>query len=199
MKRRIALLFIFLLTVELICFQNCKITTANPVPYPTTPNQELPTLKVDSPSNGEVFTSTTIRLNFTITIPDSWNAYWLTTMPIIGDFDVDVYLDGNLKYTERVLGSPDVLTYNYSIVLDGLTAGEHSAKILVTARTFFQPKLANNGREYLGDFYETRDFKIQPFPTIQVAVILVIIAVISIVSVVYFKKHKSRTTSVKKT
>ena len=171
-------------------FQFSSLATANPVPYPTTPNQELPTLKVESPNDGEVFTSDTIRLNFTVTIPDSWDSYWLTAMPVIGDFDVDVYLDGNLKYTEWMAGSPGILTYNYSIVLDDLTGGEHSARILITARTFFQPKLANNGREYLRDFYETRNFTIQPFPVTLVTGVIVAVAIIGIGSLVYFKKRK---------
>jgi hypothetical protein len=147
MKKTALALFALLLVAV---FQFSNFANANPAPYPTTPNQELPTLSVESPYNEEVFTSDSIRLNFTVTTPDSWNIYWMTSLPIIGEFNVEVYLDGIEKYHEYMVGSQDTLIYNYSIVLDGLTEGKHTAKSLITVRTFFQPEHANDARIYLG-------------------------------------------------
>jgi hypothetical protein len=179
-----------LLLLLLVMFQFSGLALANPVPYPTTPNQELPTLTVESPYNEEVFTSDSIRLNFTVVIPDSWNVYWMFGFPVIGDFGVDVYLDGIQKYSEWKTGSPDTLIYNYSIVLDGLTDGKHTAKILITMRTFFQPEHANDAREYLRDFYQTRDFTVQLFPTIMVATASGVSAALACLGLlVYVKKR----------
>jgi hypothetical protein len=187
--KKTALALFALLLLALLQFSN--FANANPAPYPTTPNQELPTLKVESPNNEEVFKSDSIRLNFTVAIPDSWNVYWMFSIPVIGDFGVDVYLDGIQKYTEWKTGSPNTLIYNYSIVLDELTEGKHTAKILITVRTFFQPENANDAREYLRDFYQTRDFTIQLFPTTLVATASGISMVaIGVGLLVYFKKRK---------
>jgi hypothetical protein len=188
MKKTALALFALLLVAV---FQFSNFANANPAPYPTTPNQELPTLSVESPYNEEVFTSDSIRLNFTVTTPDSWNVYWMTSLPIIGEFNVEVYLDGIEKYHEYMVGSQDTLIYNYSIVLDGLTEGKHTAKILITVRTFFQPEHANDARIYLRDFYQTRDFAVQLFPTTLVATASGIsVAVVCLGVLVYFKKRK---------
>jgi hypothetical protein len=187
--KKTALVLFALLLVAM--FQFSSVALANPAPYPTTPNQELPTLSVESPYDEEVFTSDSVRLNFTVVTPDSWNVYWLTSLPVVGDFDVEVYLDGIQKYQEWMVGSSDTLIYNYSIVLDGLTEGKHTVKILITVRTFFQPEHANDAREYLRDFYQTRDFTVHLFPTTLVATASGIsAAVVGLGLLVYFKKHR---------
>jgi hypothetical protein len=107
------------------------------ISYPVEPNQELPTLEVWSPHNGEVFSLTTVALNFTVTKPDSWNVYWLTTIPVIGAYIVYVYLDGRSHSTLFDPGSSGFPTADYSVSLYRLTRGTHTAKIDVEAFTYY--------------------------------------------------------------
>lgn len=135
---------IFVLTLlfsAVAALQFASLASANPVPYPPAPNTELPALTVQVPPNySDGYATNTLSLNFAVTKPDSWNAYWLGAtkgLPIIGDYWVLVYLDGVLNcmyYDPRVR---DVPTANYSVVLDGLTSETHILKMQVRARAFY--------------------------------------------------------------
>jgi len=127
------------LLLLVVMFQFSSLAIANPIPYPTEPSQEFPTLKVNSPKNGEVFTATSVEVNFTVTKPDSWNFYWLTIMPVIGTYVVHIYLDGNLhsKYPLVDPGSSGFPTADYSVFLYWLTRGAHSVKIEVEAYSYY--------------------------------------------------------------
>jgi hypothetical protein len=91
--KRTALASFTLLLLLVVIFQFSSLALANPVPYPAEPSQEFPIIKVDSPEDGEFLTATSVSLNFTVIKPDSWNFYWLTTMPVIGTYDVFMYMD----------------------------------------------------------------------------------------------------------
>jgi hypothetical protein len=214
-KTAVASYMLLLLLVSV--FQFSSLATANPVPYPEEPNQELPTLKVESPSAGEVFKVGNITVKFSVTIPDSWNYYWMFGFPVIGDYGFDVLLDGHLEYAGYESGSKDIFIRNYSVVLDELARGEHSAKILITARTFYQnPYSPGRYYEYLRNMSVTRNFTVlysqpspsssptpsptatpspllkqtEPFPTTLVIAPIASVAVIGIGLLFYFKKRK---------
>jgi hypothetical protein len=132
-----ALASCMLLLLLVSVFQSFSLAKANPVPYPTEPNQELPTLEVDSPKNGEFFAVATVSLNFTVTKPDSWNHYWMFGFPVIGSYVVEVYLDGNPHSTCNDPGSSGFPTADYSVFLYRLTRGTHSVKIEVEAFAYY--------------------------------------------------------------
>jgi hypothetical protein len=212
MKAALALCVLLLLLV--VMFQFSSLALANPVPYPAEPSQEFPTLKVNSPKNEEVLTATSASLNLTVTKPDSWNFYWLTTMPVIGTYDVFVYLDGDLLNKNPLVdpGSSGFPTADYSVFLSGLTRGTHTVKIDVGAFTYYDDPEPEHG-DYLTfskNVSETVHFTVnadlptpfptptptsepqpEPFPTTLVATASGISAtVVGLGLLFYFKKRK---------
>ena len=119
----------------------------------------------------EAFKVNNITVSFSVTIPDSWNHYWMFGFPIIGYYGFDVLLDGNLKYEGFESGSRDIFAHNHSFVLDRLERGEHSVKILITARTFYQNPNSDgsNYLEHVRNMSVTRNFRVdlysQPSPS----------------------------------
>lgn len=222
MKRTaLALALISALLLVALALNFSGLASANPVPYPSEPNKESPTLKVESPQNGEVYTVDTVELVFAVTKPDSWNFYWLgvtSGLPVIGDYSVWVYLDGTLKETCWDPYLRDVPTTNYSVVLDELMTGGHSLKIDVRARTFYEnPNPGPNDLDYftyqLENVSDTIHFTIntnmspspspsqepkstpepapEPFPTTFVAVSAAIVAGSGLSAAYYLRKRKS--------
>jgi hypothetical protein len=214
MKKTALALCMLLLLLLLVMFQFSGLALANPVPYPSEPSQEFPTLKVDSPKNGEVLTASSVSLNFTVTKPDSWDYYWLTTMPVIGTYDVFTYLDGNLLNKNPLMdpGSSSFPTANYSVSLSMLTRGTHTAKIDVEASTYYEDPEPEQG-DYLTfskNISETVHFTVnadppnpsptstptskpqqEPFSTTIVATASGVSAALACLGLlVYFKKRK---------
>lgn len=175
---------------------------------------------MDSPHNGEVYTGNTVELVFAVTKPDSWNYYWLgvtSVLPVIGDYSVWVYLDGDLKYTFWDPHLRDTPATKHSVVLNGLAEGRHSVKIDVIPRTFYEnPNPGPHDTDYfsyqLGNVSDTLHFTInsdplpsqspaiellltpetalEPFPTVVVAATSVgLAAFVGISLLVYFKKR----------
>jgi hypothetical protein len=202
-----------------VMFQFFSLAIANPIPYPTEPSQEFPTLKVNSPKNGEVLKATTVEVNFTVTKPDSWNFYWLTTMPVIGTYVVHIYLDGNLhsKYPLVDPGSSGFPTADYSVFLYRLTRGTHSVKIEVEAYSYYDDPSPEPGDclTYSKNITETIHFtvnadlptptpsptlspspeptlEVEHFPTALVTGVIVAVAIAGIGLFVYFKKRNHR-------
>jgi hypothetical protein len=140
-KVSITAFILALLFLVLALFQFVSSASANPVPYPSEPNQDLPTFKVESPKNDAVYSVNTVKLVFNVTKPDSWNSYWLgvtSGLPVIGSYSVFVYLDGNLASTYYDPSLRDVPTTNYTAVLNGLANGVHRIDIDVEANTFYE-------------------------------------------------------------
>lgn len=179
------------------------------IPYPTEPSQEFPTLKINSPINAEVFTTTTAQVNITISKPESWNVYWLTTMPVIGSYLVDIYLDGSFHSQLVDPGSSGFPNANYFVYLNKLGRGGHSVKIEVEAFTFYNDPSPEPG-DYLlypKNISETIHFTVnadlptptpspeptpkpEPFPTTLIFVASVGIALAVIGFLVYLKKRR---------
>jgi hypothetical protein len=211
--KKTALALCMLLLLLLVMFRFSGLALANPVPYPVEPSQEFPALTVNSLKDGEVLTATSASLNFTVTKPDSWNFYWLTTMPVIGTYDVFTYLDGNLLNKNPLVdpGSSGFPTADYSVFLSMLTRGTHTAKIEVEAFTYYDDPEPEHG-DYLTfskNISETIHFTVnadmptpsptstptsepqqEPFPATLIIAPIAILAVTCIGLTVYFKKRK---------
>ena len=138
-KRTLVAAFILALVLSTVALlQFVSLAKANPVPYPPTPNTDLPTITVQTPQNySDTYAENSVILNFSVTKPDSWNHYHLG-IPVIGDYQVFVYLDRNLFDTFVDPRPYEQLTRDYSVVLNGLTSELHTLKIDVRARTFYK-------------------------------------------------------------
>jgi hypothetical protein len=154
--------------------QFVSLVKANPVPYPSTPNTDLPTLTVQTPQNySDIYAENLLILNFSVTKPDSWNHYHLG-IPAIGDYQVYVYLDNNLLDTLLDYPRPyDQMSKDYSVVLNGLTSEWHTIQIDVRARTFYKiTKAAEKPLEHIMNTSATIHFNIITenktiFPTVD--------------------------------
>jgi hypothetical protein len=148
--------------------------SANPmyeIPYPSEPNKELPTLKLESPQNRTAYTEGTAELAFTVTKPVSWDVYWYTgvseLIPVIGSYIVWVYLDGNVTYHFLDPHLQRVRTANYSLILDWLESGTYILRIDMKATTYYKnpyPDLYDYLR-HSTNVSETIHFTIQDAPT----------------------------------
>jgi hypothetical protein len=200
-----------LLSSAVVLFPFFSLASANPVPYPSEPNQELPTFEVESPKNDAVYTVETVELVFNVTKPDSWNSYWLgvtSGLPVVGSYSVFVYLDGNLVSTYHDPSLRDVLTTNYSRVLN-LANGAHLIDIDVEANTFYEnPNPGQHDLQYFTysrNISDTIHFTINseqipsqepapeqetlPFPTLVVASSAVVATVAAISVAHYVRKN----------
>jgi hypothetical protein len=74
-KSSIAIISILILVVSVLAeMQVAKVAEANPVPYPSTPSTELPTLVIRSKKNySDYYAEGTFKLDFIIIQPESWN------------------------------------------------------------------------------------------------------------------------------
>ena len=127
---------VILLLSLLTMLQVVEVAEANPVPYPPTPNTELPTLEIQTPeSYSPLYANNTLELNFTVTQPNSWISYYMGFMPIVGRCYVYVYLDGYLK-----TGFPSThdIVDDYNVTFRNLTSVQHTVIIDVYALTFSQ-------------------------------------------------------------
>ena len=96
------------------------VAEANPIVQPT---NELPTLTVQTPEpSSPYYAVNALELNFTVTEPQSWNAYQYGTIPEVGYAQIFLYLDGALIHAYP-------WTYNtvdqYSAVFTNLTQQQH--------------------------------------------------------------------------
>jgi len=162
MKKALGVAFVLALLFSTVAsLQFVSLVKANPVPYPSTPNTDLPTLTVQTPQNySDIYAENSVILNFSVTKPDSWNRYHLG-IPVIGDYQVFVYLDSNLFDTFLDPRPYEQLTREYSVVLNGLTSELHTLKIDVRARTFYKiTKAAEDPLEHFMNTSATINFNI---------------------------------------
>ena len=168
MKRAfIAAIIASLLLVPLVGILTIEVVKANPMVHPTSPNTELPTLKIHQPQNySTTFVYNTLELNLDVNTPTSWNSYKQPYgFPEIADYWLFVYLDGTLNYSSYNSGLPDTFAYNYTVVFNNLTAELHSAKIELFVRAFYyitNPSLnySTSYRDYKSNVTQTVLFQI---------------------------------------
>jgi hypothetical protein len=86
--------------------QVAEVAEANPIPWPTAPILDKPTITLHRPSNNTVWTSGNITISLTVTKPDSWKREGFWPIPFYYALikSVNAYLDG-----KSIL-----LAYNYT-------------------------------------------------------------------------------------
>ena len=67
MKRSYAVFAVTFVVLVLIGIQAVEVVDANPVLWPSTPNQEKPTLTTKTPQNYTTYKDSTVYFNFTVT------------------------------------------------------------------------------------------------------------------------------------
>jgi hypothetical protein len=137
-----------------ISLQVAGLAKANPVPWLSTPNQDKPTLTVESPQNNTEYDESDVYLNYTITKPDSWNTPFV---PFIGQIvSALVFLDGNVIYGIAMSGS-------YSVKLNQTSPGLHMLNVTVLSYAYY------NGPPYNGShiFYiQSSSSPVYKYPTV---------------------------------
>jgi hypothetical protein len=141
--RKYTLFAVIFAVSMLIGIHAVEIVDANPVPWPTTPNQDKPTLTIKTPQNNEVLNTTdNPYLNFTVNNPQSW--YKVHSSMMIFELglttSVDVYIDGNLSnhfIDHHDYTNPAYDFTNFSVNLNQTSPGSHSANVTVYAYTLY--------------------------------------------------------------
>jgi hypothetical protein len=203
--------------VLVVGIQAVEVVDANPVPWPSTPNQDKPTITVQTPQNNTVFAynATDVWLNFTIAKPDSWTIQHLVTIPMVKEESVEAQLDGNTVYRgwsrEKVAVKLD---------LNQSAPGLHTLNVTILMNSYYRGA-AYNGSHIVSDIYSSSGpvyqypwatsqivyFTVeQPIPTptptnsdssvnlSYFSAIVVVIAVVVVVSIslLYFKRRKGK-------
>jgi hypothetical protein len=134
-KTTIAL--ILSLTVSL---QVVGLTMANPVPWPSTPNQEKPTLTILSPKNNTEYEGSDVYLNFAVSTPDSWKIVHMIPISLGRVASVNAYLDGNsVNY-----GYKSSREYFFRLNLNQSTIRQHVLNVTVLSFTYYRGPAYNN-------------------------------------------------------
>jgi hypothetical protein len=127
-KAFIALVTISLLVTSILVeMQVGEVVDANPVPFPATPNTELPTLTIQTPeSQSSLYSNNSMAMSFTVVQPDSWLSYYNGFFHYVGTCNLYVYLDGSLKQ-----GFPwtKVKVNDYTLEFDNLSSNQHTIRI----------------------------------------------------------------------
>jgi hypothetical protein len=143
MKRKYAVFAVIFAVEMLIGIQAVEVVDANPIVWPTTPNQEKPTLAIKTPQNNEVLNTTdNLYLNFTVNNPQSWYKvhFSMMTYEIGLTKSADVYIDGNLSnhfIDHHDYTNPAYDFTNFSVNLNQTSPGSHSANVTVYAYTIY--------------------------------------------------------------
>ncbi len=69
---------ITLILASTVVMQMVELAMVNPIPWQSTPNQEKPTLTIESPQNNTIYNGSDVYLNCTLTKSDSWNTAFVT-------------------------------------------------------------------------------------------------------------------------
>jgi hypothetical protein len=127
-------------------FQFVSLASANPydgIPVPPAfqmPNEDPPTVTIQSPLNTTIYFENDVLLNFTVTKPASW------FKPDVVCYikNITYQMDGGqavVLYTPTPPTPPSELpgTEQFSVVLDGLPEGQHTLQIKVSAESQYLP------------------------------------------------------------
>jgi hypothetical protein len=195
-----AVFILALLFSAVALFQFVSLGSANPYdgdPVPPslqTPNKDPPVVTIQSPLNA-TYSENEVLLNFTVTQPDSWFkediACWIK--------NISYQLDGGQVVTlfEPTPSLSELpATKQFSIVLKGVSEGQHTLQVNVSAESQYCPSETYYFfllERYPLDVSHMVVFNVEPSPrTILVVASAVSVAVISIGSVVYFGKVRKK-------
>ena len=145
----------FLITTALILLMlaslvnGTAVVKANPIPWSASPNQEKPALTIQSPTNNSRYPSE-VPLDFNVTAPNSWSAYYWPEYYVGEINSITVYLDSNLiinysKYrietyfdgnkTTQYIDALNIENHYYN-VLNQTSEGNNVLNITVLSYTF---------------------------------------------------------------
>jgi hypothetical protein len=123
-----------------IVMQVVGLAMANPVPWPSTPNQEKPILTILSPKNNTEYHESDVYLNFAVFTPDSWKIVHMIPISLGRVASVDAYLDGNsVNYGYKSSGE-----YFFRLDLNQSTIGRHVLNVTVLSFTYYRGPAYNN-------------------------------------------------------
>jgi hypothetical protein len=131
MKRSYAVFAIVFAVSMLIGIQAVEVIDANPVPYPSTPSQEKPTISIKNLQNYTTYGIGSIALDFSVDTPESWSRLYDYFFHIGYVKNVTVYLDGKL------CGSFPSNTTEFSLILNQTALGTHKIEITVVSYSYY--------------------------------------------------------------
>jgi hypothetical protein len=116
------------------------LVMANPVPWPSTPNQEKPTITILSPKNNTEYDENYVYLNFAVSTPDSWKIVHMIPISLGRVASVNAYLDGNsINY-----GYKSSREYFFRLDLNQSTIRRHVLNVTVLSFTYYRGPAYNN-------------------------------------------------------
>jgi hypothetical protein len=147
----LARIIIGLILTLALGMQVVELAMANPIPWSATPNLEEPILAVQTPQNGSTNDGTNLFLNFTVTLPNSWEVVDFITYYLGRIASVEVYLDGNYYGKAHGTGSNSP---NYSVELNQTQPGQHSLNVTVQFHTYYRGPAFDN-THIVSDIYSS--------------------------------------------
>ena len=167
MKRN-SILFAAIFAVSiLIGIGVVEVVDANPVPWPTTPILDNPSITIHSPSNNTVYTNGNTTISFTVTKPDSWKR---ELFPYARVDSVGTYLDGKrillaYNYTNTdPIKDEWVKDQSYFYVPSITAAGQHMLNVTVVSRSYYRGP-AYNGSHIVSDWMSS-DGPVYQYPLV---------------------------------
>jgi hypothetical protein len=167
MIRRTTLFAAILAVSILIVIQTVEVVNANPVPWPTTPILDNPTITIHSPSNNTVYTNGNTTISLTVTKPDSWKR---ELFPYARVDSVGTYLDGKrillaYNYTNTdPIKDEWVEDESYFYVPSITAAGQHMLNVTVASRSYYRGP-AYNGSHIVSDWMSS-DGPVYQYPIV---------------------------------
>jgi hypothetical protein len=166
MKRNVIFVVVFAVSL-LIGIQAVEVVDANPVPWPTTPILDNPTITIHSPTNNTVYTNGNTTISFTVTKPDSWKR---ELFPYARLDSVGTYLDGKrillaYNYTNTdPIKDEWVKDQSYFYVPSITAAGQHMLNVTVLSHSYYRGP-TYDGSHVLSDI-ESSDGPVYQYPLV---------------------------------
>jgi hypothetical protein len=165
MKRKYAVFAVIFVFSLLIGIQTVEVVDANPVPWPSTPNFEKPTIVVETPQNNTViaYNATDVWLNFTIAKPDSWTIPDLIPIPSVQVESAEAQWDGNhVSLGWYPVGYSAVLC-SAKLNLSQTVPGRHSLNVTVLLNSYYRGA-AYNGSHVVADYIMSSSGPVYQYP-----------------------------------
>jgi hypothetical protein len=152
MKRSNAWFAIVLAVSMLIGIQAVEVANANPVPWPSTPNFERPTIILETLQNNTViaYKTTDVWLNFTIKKPDSWTMPDLIPVPSVQVESAEAQWDGNHVSLGLYPEGYSAVLCSAKLNLTQTMPGRHTLNVTVLLYSYYRGA-AFNGSHVVAD------------------------------------------------
>jgi hypothetical protein len=162
MKRRITVFAVVFAISMLIGTHAVVNVNANPVPWPSTPNFQKPTITVETPQNNTVlaYNATDVWLNITIAEPNSWIMPDLIPINSVQVESAGAQLDGKHVSLEWINGGYVSLAWNrvgYSakLNLSQTMPGLHSLNVTILLHSYYRGAAYNGTHFVAHDIYSS--------------------------------------------